>query len=205
MCSLDILRDSTEHHLTVQLMRPNALVPHHLAGGDPSYLVIAGVVFTVVTEPYLQSEYGGDYHSTAPVKLLDRLLYGHKRWPDEEVVVVSQVLACDATLGYEDLFNTQVFAFNGQPVRNLRHLAEMALQNKEEFIRIDMDYDELLVLNTESAWQATKDVLAMHSIPSICSKDLQDVLGGMGNGNGGGDAVVVDSVESTTDTSQVVA
>ena len=30
-------------------MRPNALVKHHLAGKDPSYLVVAGIVFTAVT------------------------------------------------------------------------------------------------------------------------------------------------------------
>ena len=30
-----------------------------------------------------------------------------------QVVILSQVLACDATLGYEDLFNTQVLKFNG--------------------------------------------------------------------------------------------
>ena len=30
-------------------MRPNALVPHHLNGREPSYLVVAGIVFTVVT------------------------------------------------------------------------------------------------------------------------------------------------------------
>lgn len=30
------------------------------------------------------------------------------RSSDEEVVVLSQVLACDATLGYEEIYNTQV-------------------------------------------------------------------------------------------------
>ena len=33
-----------------------------------------------------------------------------------QVVILSQVLACDATLGYEDLFNTQVLKFNGEPL-----------------------------------------------------------------------------------------
>ncbi len=32
------------------------------------------------------------------------------RYPNEEVVVLSQVLACDATLGYEDIYNVQVCA-----------------------------------------------------------------------------------------------
>lgn len=36
-------------------------------------------------EPYLESEYGQDYISESPVKLLDRLLYGHREHIDEEV------------------------------------------------------------------------------------------------------------------------
>ena len=38
----------------------------------------AGIVFTVCCEPYLESEYGADYISETPVKLLDRLLYGQR-------------------------------------------------------------------------------------------------------------------------------
>lgn len=45
----------------------------------------AGIVFTVCCEPYLESEYGSDYISETPVKLLDRLLYGQREHIDEEV------------------------------------------------------------------------------------------------------------------------
>jgi S1-C subfamily serine protease len=194
VCSLDILREGKEINESVKLMRPNALVPHHLAGGDPSYFVVAGVVFTVVTEPYLQSEYGIDYHREAPVKLLDQLLHGHKRWPDEEVIVVSQVLACEATLGYEDCFNTQVRAFNGEPVRNLRHLAEMVLNCKERFMKFDVEYHELLVLETAVVAGATEEAVQAHSIPSMVSKDLLDLVQGkdgvlsVGNSNSSDDS-----------------
>ena len=43
------------------------------------------MVFTVCCEPYLQSEYGADYVSDSPVKLLDRLLHGQRQIPDEQV------------------------------------------------------------------------------------------------------------------------
>ena len=42
------------------------------------------MVFTVCCEPYLQSEYGHDYVSESPVKLLDRLLHGQRQMPDEQ-------------------------------------------------------------------------------------------------------------------------
>jgi len=43
-----------------------------------------------------------------PVKLLERMYHGTPTNPEEEVVVLGQVLACDATLGYEDIYNVQV-------------------------------------------------------------------------------------------------
>ena len=42
-------------------------------------------MFTPACEPYLLSEYGSDYISDTPVKLLDRLLHCPRRFQDEEV------------------------------------------------------------------------------------------------------------------------
>ncbi len=58
-----------------------------------------------------------------------------------QVVILSQVLACDATLGYEDLFNTQVLKFNGTPVRNLKHLAQLTSACTDPFMRFDLEYN----------------------------------------------------------------
>lgn len=171
-----MLRDGEEINRSFILSKPHSLVPHHLAGGDPSYFVFAGIVFTTATEPYLMSEYGGDYHREAPVKLLDRLLHHHKSSPEEEVVLVSQVLASDATLGYEDAYNAQVLTFNGTKLNNLRHLVTMVMNCKDPFMKFELEYSELLVLDTKIAHQCTADVLASHSIPSAVSKDLEDII-----------------------------
>lgn len=65
-------------------------------------------MFTVACEPYLESEYGSEWAADAPVKLLDLLYNGMPRQAGEQVVVIGQVLADDATLGYEDISNVQV-------------------------------------------------------------------------------------------------
>ena len=206
--------------LVATLSPPDSLVPTHLDGRDPSYLVVAGLVFTCCSEPYLASEYGGDYISDSPVKLLDRLLHGQKAAADEEVVVLSQVLASDATLGYEDLFNCQVHRFNGEKVRNLRHLASLVdaccaearrrgeeeeeesgeslasaaaaaasssssattptssekkredNNKKKHWMRFDLEYGEVVILDAGRAEAATADILAQHSIPAAASPDL---------------------------------
>lgn len=48
-------------------------------------LCAAGLVFTHCSEPYLSSEYGANYITDSPVKLLDRLLHGDRSQTDEQV------------------------------------------------------------------------------------------------------------------------
>ena len=66
------------------------------------------MVFTTCTELYLESEYGEGCIRDAPAKLVYLTLHGERRKPEEEVVVLSQVLASKATLGYESLCNIRV-------------------------------------------------------------------------------------------------
>lgn len=63
-------------HAACRLSRPGVLVPPHLSNRNPSYFVCGGLVFTVACEPYLESEYGENWPSDAPVKILDALYYG---------------------------------------------------------------------------------------------------------------------------------
>ena len=58
-----------------------------------------------------------------------------------QIVVLSQVLACDATLGYEEIHNTQVLQFNSTRIRNLAHLAELTATCTQPFMRFDLDLD----------------------------------------------------------------
>ncbi len=67
-----------------------------------------------------------------------------------QIVVLSQVLACDATLGYEEMHNTQVLRFNGTKIRNLAHLAELTTTCTQPFMRFDLDLDVRPPLSTLS-------------------------------------------------------
>jgi len=59
----------------------------------PSYYIVGGLVFCTLCEPYLRSEYGEDFDAKAPIKLLDQWQYGIKQSRDDQVVILSQVLA----------------------------------------------------------------------------------------------------------------
>ncbi|KAL3716904.1 hypothetical protein ACJRO7_008479 [Eucalyptus globulus] len=168
---IKVLRDSKIFICDVKLGMHKRVIPLHSEGRPPSYYIIAGFVFSTISVPYLRSEYKDE--SEAPVKLLDKLLHSLPQSPDEQLVVVSQVLAGDINVGYEDIVNTPVLAFNGKPVENLKSLASMVESCEEEFLKFDLEYQQIVVLRTETARAATLDILKTHCIPSAMSDDLK--------------------------------
>ncbi|KAM7278126.1 hypothetical protein ACFE04_005260 [Oxalis oulophora] len=168
-----VLRDSKILEFNIKLSTHKRLIPAHIRGKPPSYYIVAGFVFAAVSVPYLRSEYGKDYEFDAPVKLLDKHLHAMAKSVDEQLVVVSQVLVADINIGYEEIVNTQVLAFNGKPVKNLKSLADMVENCGDEYMKFDLDYDQIVVLKTETAKAATSDILSTHCIPSAMSDDLK--------------------------------
>ncbi|KAH1131250.1 hypothetical protein J1N35_002628 [Gossypium stocksii] len=153
------------------------LIPAHNEGSQPSYYIIAGFVFTTVSVPYLRSEYGDNYEYEAPAKLLDNTFIQCRSHPMNSLLWClrffrsSTVLASDINIGYEDIV-TQVLALNGKPVKNLRRLAEMVENCDDEFLKFDLEYEQMAVLRTKTAKAATPDILATHCIPSAMYVDL---------------------------------
>ncbi|KAK8918261.1 Protease Do-like 9 [Platanthera zijinensis] len=170
---IKVLRNAKVHEFNIRLATHKRLVPAHIKGRPPSYYIVAGFVFTAISVPYLRSEYGKDYEYDAPVKLLEKHLHAMAQSPDEQLVVVSQVLVADINIGYEDIVNTQVLAFNGKPLKNLKSLATMVENCKDEFLQFDLEYEQIVVLQTKTAKAATPDILTMHCIPSAISDDLR--------------------------------
>ncbi|XP_020597121.1 protease Do-like 9 [Phalaenopsis equestris] len=170
---IKVLRKAKVHEFKMRLATHKKLVPAHIKGRPPSYYIIAGFVFTAISVPYLRSEYGKDYEYDAPVKLLEKHLHAMAQSPDEQLVVVSQVLVADINIGYEDIVNTQVVAFNGKPVKNLKSLATMVENCNSEFLQFDLEYEQIVVLETKTAKAATPEILTTHCIPSSISADLK--------------------------------
>ncbi|GLU11215.1 hypothetical protein SLE2022_279750 [Rubroshorea leprosula] len=135
-----VLRNSKIFEFNIKLSTQNRLIPVHTNGKPPSYHIIAGFVFTAVTVPYFRSEYGKDYECDAPMNSF--LLYPRCLW---------LTLILD-----EEIVNTQVLAFNGKPVKNLKSLADM-----------------MVVLQTKTARAATSDIITTHCISSAMSDDLK--------------------------------
>eukprot|EP00887_Chlorella_sp_A99_P000136 scaffold16.g136.t1 len=154
--TLRVLHDGKEEEVEVMLQGSTRLIPVHINNRPPSYYIFGGLVFSPVTVPLLRSEYGKDFDYDAPVKLLDKMLHAMADKPGQQIVVLSQVLAHESNVGFEEIVNTQVLQVNGVAVNNLRELVR-----------------ELVILDREAAVAGTKEILEQHCIPADRSADLQ--------------------------------
>jgi len=195
---LRVLRAGHEHEVVVQLERLERLVPIDFDGADPPYYITAGFVFTVASEAYLRSEYGkygDDFESQSPIKLLEAL-YKMREVEGEQVVILSQILACDANVGYDpDRYaNSLVYSVDGKPIRNLLDLVLAVEQGEGEYVRFEvgMLYKELIVLDREACAAATAEILERMNVPAQMSRDLTAQVAQAAAGSDGG-AVVVEA------------
>lgn len=94
--------------------------------------------------------------------------------PGQQVVVLSQVLAADVNVGYEEIVNTQVLALNGRPVHDMRALVAAAEDESldGDFIRLDLEYNQVVILKRRAAREAMPAILEQHCIAADRSEDL---------------------------------
>ncbi|CAM9648988.1 unnamed protein product [Ectocarpus fasciculatus] len=167
---VELLRDDSVISVTVPLSVSDFLCPVHFGGRAPSYFVLGGLVFTVMSAPYLEHEIeegaGGLAH------LLSTAEHGVRASNDEDIVILTQVLAHEVNVGYEGFSNMQLLSFNGERVKSLRHLVRLADANRQEFLRFELFRDRLVVLEAAGVPEATTQICKDNSIPSPRSSDL---------------------------------
>ncbi|KAI4349597.1 hypothetical protein L6164_010164 [Bauhinia variegata] len=144
------------------------LVPYHADGGQPSYLIIAGLVFTPLSEPLIEEE----CEVSIGLKLLATARYSLARFPGEQIVILSQVLANEVNIGYEDMSNQQVLKFNGTRIKNIHHLAHLVDTCKDRYLFFEFDDNYIAVLEREASIAASSCILRDYGIPSERSSDL---------------------------------
>ena len=168
-------RQGEIHEADVAVSVVEKAVPAHIRGNMPPFLVVAGLVFVEVTEAYLRNEYGDEFSYDAPVSLVQTMVHGMRSHTDEELVVVSKVLANEISLGYEHVTNAALKTCQGQPVRNLRHLTELVdetLRAGDTFLEFGLEQGERIVLSAHAVPAATTEVLEANAIPADRSADL---------------------------------
>ncbi|PON57190.1 Peptidase S1C [Parasponia andersonii] len=168
VAELGIIRAGEFMKVKVVLNPRVHLVPYHIDGGQPSYLIIAGLVFTPLSEPLIEEE----CEDSIGLKLLAKARYSLARFKGEQIVLLSQVLAHEVNIGYEDMSNQQVLKLNGVRIRNIHHLAHLVDSCKDKYLVFEFEDNYIAVLEREAAVAASPCILKDYGIPSERSSDL---------------------------------
>lgn len=81
--------------------------------------------------------------------------------------------AAPVTLCFPSWAGVQVLKCNGLPVNNLEDLANAVESCKAKYLRLDLEYNQVVVLDNATAREATKAILETHCIPAAMSEDLR--------------------------------
>ncbi|KAL9397403.1 hypothetical protein Peur_011656 [Populus x canadensis] len=170
VAELGIIRAGSFMKVKVVLNPRVNLVPYHVDGGQPSYLIIAGLVFTPLSEPLMEEE----CEDSIGLKLLAKSRYSLARFKGEQIVIISQVLANEVNFGYEEMSNQQVLKFNGTRIKNIHHLAHLVDSCKNKYLVFEFEDNYLVVLEREAASASSFYILKDYGIPSERSSDLSE-------------------------------
>src|SRR5882762_7439554 len=108
----------------------------------PRYFVLGGLIFQELSRQYLK-EWGPNWQREAPQRLVYMDHFQSELFPERNrrVVILSQVLPANSTIGYDDLAYLTVKKVNGKEIKSLDDLAEAVKQPVEGFIKIETEED----------------------------------------------------------------
>lgn len=176
---IDLLRDKELHTLDVPVSCARSLLPKYFSSRTPPYIVVAGMVFTVLSIPLLESEIDNDASWQLPGvnHFIELASYGRRMSPTQEVVVLAHVLAHRANLGFDDFCHLELSKFNGFEIQSLAQLAKLLTNNTEPYLRFDFRPGaEVVVIEASAAAESTIEVCRENCVPASMSPGLQEVV-----------------------------
>src|SRR5213595_1558802 len=140
-----VQRDGKAVQLNVTLEHRDAkdyVSPPYYLDQAPRYYVLGGLIFQELSRQYLK-EWGPNWQREAPQRLVYLDHFQSELFPDRNrrVVILSQVLPANSTIGYDELAYLTVTKVNGKEIKSLDELAEAVKHPIEGFIKVETEED----------------------------------------------------------------
>jgi S1-C subfamily serine protease len=118
------------------------VIPPYSLDRAPLYFVLGGLIFEELSRQYLR-EWGANWMKDAPQRLVYKDRFQSELYPEgnRRVVVLTQVLPANTTIGYDDVAYVSVRKVNGKEVKSLADVAEAVKQPVDGFITIETEED----------------------------------------------------------------
>lgn len=145
------------------------VIPPYNIDRAPPYYVLGGLVFQELSRQFLR-EWGANWLKDAPQRFVYKDRFQSELYPEgnRRVVVLTQVLPANSTLGYDDMAYLTVTKVNGKEVKSLVQLAEVVKQPIDGFIKIETEEDpKQLELDAAQVEAEAEALQQNYGLPSL--------------------------------------
>ena len=147
--------------------RDTELVPNHMFGQAPSFLVKGGFIFQELSDPLLKA-FGKEWESKAPLNLLDAYLNPEKYNEDRNhLVFLSGVIATPATVGYERISNLTISKVNGEAIKDIESLIAAFEKPDDGLHSIEFEDEDFTIYLDEVVSTAVDEQLLVRGIAPL--------------------------------------
>ena len=133
LVQLEVIRQKKHMRITATVSEPKYLVSRLDEQNEelPSYVVVGGCVFVPLSHAWISESH--NTNPTLPVDGYHRYLQEQRRG-DQQLIILSHVLADDINLGYHSMRNLLLTSVNGHKLNNLKHLVDILVKDKKPLI-----------------------------------------------------------------------
>src|SRR2546421_2566080 len=169
---LHIQRAGKPMQIDLGLTHRNAndyVIPPYSLDRAPLYCVLGGLIFEELSRQYLR-EWGANWMKDAPQRMVYKDRFQSELYPDgnRRVVVLTQVLPANTTIGYDEVAYLTVRKVNGKEVKSLAELANAVKEPADGFITIETEEDPKQIALEAKQVEAEAEALKQnYGLPSL--------------------------------------
>ncbi|MGI8891119.1 MAG: PDZ domain-containing protein [Chthoniobacterales bacterium] len=170
--ALHVLREGKPVTLNVKLdhrAEEDYVIPPYNIDDPPSYYVLGGLIFQELTRQYLK-EWGSTWEKSAPQDFVYLDKFQSELFPEghRHVVILSQVLPANSTIGFDDFSYLVVKKVNGKEIRSLGDLAEAVKQPVDGFHVIEtVDDPKQIELDAKQVAEESDALQKNYGLPAM--------------------------------------
>ncbi|KAL7462426.1 hypothetical protein ACHAXS_002804 [Conticribra weissflogii] len=173
--ALDVLRDRQRKTLEVTLGITQFIVPQYDSfDACPLYAVCGGCVFSPLSLPLISEKTGKRKNTSSTFNRF----YQDQRDGNDQILILSKVLADEVNVGYHGWSNLLLKSVNGFEPKNIQELVDVIVRRvKSEMVefRCQMvgleEADFVICMKMQEVLETEQRILHRHMIASWCSTD----------------------------------
>ncbi len=118
------------------------VIPPYSEDQPPPFYVLGGFIFEELSRQYLK-EWGGNWQKEAPPRFVYLDRFQSELFPEgnRRVVILSQIMPANSTIGYDEYAYLIVTKVNGKEIRSLGDLAAAVKQPIDGFVKVETEED----------------------------------------------------------------